>query len=138
MIIKKTKIEDLDIILELLEQNSLKNCNGDNPEKDWVNHFITDLNCFAFGLYENNILVSILLSEKLSYNGCILWYIATDINKQGQGYGSELLNHFEEYIKQIGINWIFLNSTNKSLQFYSKNNYTTSPFSKVYEHIKNL
>ena len=136
--IDRLKIEDLDVVLEILKQDVLRYCDGNEPEKNWIGHFITDDNCFAFGLYENNILISILLSEKLSFNGCMLWYIATEINKQGCGYGSKLLNHFEDYAKQIGIEWIFLNATDNSLQFYSKHNFITSKFSKVYEHVKDL
>lgn len=135
---KKLKTEELDFVLEILKQDVLRYCDGNYPEKNWVGHFITDDNCFAFGLYENEILISILLSEKLSYNGCMLWYIATNFNKQGFGYGSKLLYYFENYARQIGIEWIFLNATDNSLQFYSKHNFTTSKFSKVYEHVKDL
>ena len=137
--IEKLKIENLYVVLEILKQDMLKYCDGNYPEKNWVGHFITDdNNCFAFGLYENNELISVLLSEKLSYNGCIIWYIATNFNKQRCGYGSTLLNYFELYIKQLGIEWVFLNATDNSLQFYSKHNFITSKFSKVYEHVKDL
>jgi N-acetylglutamate synthase-like GNAT family acetyltransferase len=136
--IEKIKIEDLDVVLEILKQDVLRYCDGRYPEKNWIGHFITDNNCFAFGLYENNVLISVLLSEKLSYSGCMLWYMATDVNKQYCGYGGKLLNHFEIYAKRIGIEWIFLNATDNSLLFYSKHNFTTSKFSKVYEHVKEL
>ena len=136
--IEKLKIENLDDVLEILKQDVLRYCDGSYPEKNWVGHFITEGNCFAFGLYENNVLISVLLAEKLSYNGCMLWYIATDINKQGCGYGSKLLDYFESFAKQEGVEWIFLNATDNSLQFYSKHNFTTSKFSKVYEHVKDL
>lgn len=136
--IQKLKIEDLPIVLELLKQDVLRYCDGNYPEKNWIGNFITDKNCFAFGLYENDELISILLSEKLSYNGCLIWYIATKTDKQGCGYGSTLLNYFELYVKKSGIKWIFLNATYNSLQFYSKHNFITSKFSKVYEHVKDL
>jgi len=136
--IENLKIENLDVVLEILKQDMLRYCDGNYPEKNWIGHFITDYNCFAFGLYENNILISVLLSEKLSYNGCFIWYIATNVNNQCCGYGSKLLDYFEAYAKQIGIEWIFLNATDNSLQFYSKHNFTTSKFSKVYEHVKDL
>lgn len=137
--IEKLKIEDLDATLKILKQDVLRSCHSNYPGKNWIEHFITDEEkCFAFGLYENNILITVLLAEKLSYNGCILWYIASDINKQGCGCGSKLLKHFEKYAKESGLEWIFLNATENSLQFYAKHDFYTSKYSKVYEHVKDL
>ena len=136
--IKKLKIEDLDFVLEILKQDVLRYCDGNYPERGWIGHFITDENCFVFGLFDNDELVSVLLSEKLTYGGCMIWYIATKIDKQGLGCGSKLLDYFESYSKSIGIEWIFLNATENSLKFYSKHNFMTSEFSKVYEHVKDL
>lgn len=64
--------------------------------------------------------------------------IATSIEKQGNGYGSKLLGYFEEYVKSIGIKWIFLNATENSLNFYKKHGFVTSKYSKVYEHVKDF
>jgi len=136
--IEKLKIENLDVVLEILKQDMLRYCDGNYPEKNWIGHFITDKNCFAFGLYENDLLISVLLAENLSYNGCILWYIATKVGEQRKGNGGKLLNYFELHVKQLGVEWIFLNATGNSLQFYSKHKFLTSKFSKVYEHIKDL
>lgn len=139
--IKKIDISEIDTVLSVLKQDSIRGYNGlfAETEKPWISHFITDGdNCFAFGLYENEELISVLLSEKLSFNGSILWYIATKESKQGLGYGSKLLNYFENELREIGIEWIFLNATANSLAFYNKRNYITSEFSKVYEHVKDL
>ena len=92
--------------------------------------------CFAFGLFEENVLVSVLLSEKLIHKGCILWYIATDPEKRSLGYGGKLLEYFEEVVKSEGLKWIFLNATEDSLNFYKKHGFITSKYSKVYEHVK--
>lgn len=137
--IKQLELGDIDNLLAILKQDSLRSCEGNYPGREETLNFITDDECFAFGLYEDGgILVSALLAERLSYDGCLLWYIATDPSKQGNGYGSQLLNHFESHIKKLSIEWIFLNATENSLKFYAKHNFTTSKFSKVYEHTKYL
>lgn len=138
--IKKLGIEHLDLVFEILKQDSIRGYNGlfAETERPWISNFITNPDCFTFGLWYDDKLVSVLISEKLTFGGCIIWYIATDSNKQNLGFGSKLLNYFETYIKEIGIEWVFLNATKNSLKFYSKRNYITSPHSKVYEHVKNL
>lgn len=140
IIIEKLKIEDMNDILEILKQDCLRGYNGQYAvsQKNWISHFIDDKNCFAFGLYQKNILISVLLAERLSYDGCILWYIAVKNGEQGKRYGTKLLDFFEKYAKNNSISWIFLNATNNSLDFYKKRKYITSDFSKVYEHVKDL
>jgi GNAT superfamily N-acetyltransferase len=136
--IKKLEIGDLSKIMTILKQDVLKECDGNYPQEDWVANLITNSNCFAFGLYYEKELVSVLLSEKLSYKGCLIWFIATADQKQGCGYASELLEYFEAYVKKEGVEWLFLNATENSLEFYSKHKFITSKFSKVYEHLKYL
>lgn len=134
----KLQLDNLDRILEILKQDTLRGYNGQYAEtqKPWIQHFLTDDECFAIGKFIDDKLVAIILAEKLSYSGCILWYIATDPQFQNLGIGTELLKHFESYLKQKGIDWIFLNSSGKSLKFYSKNGYITSEWSNVWEHVK--
>jgi N-acetylglutamate synthase-like GNAT family acetyltransferase len=137
--IKQLELGDINNLLSILKQDSLRSEEGTYLTRESALNFITDSECFAFGLYEEgSILVSVLLAERLSFDGCMLWYIATDSTKQGNGYGSQLLNHFESHVKEIGIEWIFLNATENSLKFYAKHNFKTSNFSKVYEHTKYL
>jgi len=137
--IKQLELGDIDNLLSILKQDSLRSSEGTYPDIKSTLNFITDTECFAFGLYEEgSILVSVLLAERLSYDGCMLWYIATDPAKQGNGYGSKILNYFESHVKEFGIKWIFLNATENSLKFYAKHGFKTSNFSKVYEHNKFL
>ena len=121
-----------------MKQDPLRYCDGKYPESDWIGHFLIDDNCFAFGIIRDENPVSVILGEKLTFGGCILWYIATNPDDQGMGYGSELLKYFENHMKKIGIEWIFLNASENSLNFYNKHKYVTSEFSKVYEHVKDL
>lgn len=139
MEIKKLEIENLNEVLQILQQDILRNAHGEYPGPGWVGDVINEKEkCFAFGLFEENILVSVLLAEKLIHKGCILWYIATDPNKRSLGYGGKLLEYFEEVVKKEGIKWVFLNATEDSRNFYKKHGFVTSEYSKVYEHQKDL
>jgi len=138
LMIKKIDKSELNAVLQILQQDSLRYCDGQYPEQGWIGNFLTDDKCFAFGFYVNERLTSVLLSEKLSFKGCMLWYIATCVDAQGNGYGSKLLEYFETYAKKNGVEWIFLNATEDSMKFYKKNRYITSDFSKVFEHFKEL
>jgi N-acetylglutamate synthase-like GNAT family acetyltransferase len=139
MEIKKLETENLNEVLEILHQDTLRYADGDYPSPGRVGDIFKEKErCFAFGLFENNILVSVLLAEKLIHKGCILWYIATDPNKRSLGYGGKLLESFEEVVKEEGIKWVFLNATEDSKNFYKKHGFVTSEYSKVYEHVKDF
>lgn len=125
--------------MEILHQDTLRYADGDYPGPGWVGDIINEKEkCFAFGLFEENILISVLFTEKLIHKGCILWYIATDSNKRSLGYGGKLLEYFEEIVKKEGLKWIFLNATEESKDFYKKHGFVTSEYSKVYEHVKDF
>lgn len=139
MEIKKLEVENLNEVLKILQQDILRNAYGEYPGPGWVSDVINEKEkCFALGLFEENVLISILLSEKLVHNGCIIWHMATDPNKRSLGYGGKLLDYFEEVVKEEGIKWIFLNATEDSRNFYKKHGFVTSEYSKVYEHQKDL
>ena len=137
--IKKLKRTELDIILSIIDQNGLKSCDGGSPDVDWIENFMVDGKCYALGYYHYNKLVSIILAENLAMNGCIVWYIATDKEHQNNNFGTNLLKFFEKYVKEkFDVQWVYLNSTKNSLNFYRKNEYITSEHSIVYEHVKNI
>ncbi len=139
MEIKRLEKEDLEDVLKILHQDTLRYANGDYPGPGWVGDLIeSEDKCFAFGLFEENILVSVLLAEKLVHKGCILWYMATDPEKRNLGFGGRLFTFFEELVKKEGLKWIFLNATEDSLNFYKKHGFVTSKYSKVYECTKDL
>ncbi len=138
MEIKKLETKDLKDVLVILQQDSLRYADGEYPGSGWVGDLIESGKCYAFGLWDKEILVSVLLAEKLVHKGCILWYIATAPEKTGHGLGSQLLDYFENFVKTEGLKWIFLNATQDSLGFYKKHKYVTSKYSKVYEHVKDL
>lgn len=85
---KLEKERDIEKVLEILHQDSLRYSDGDFPGKGWVGDIIESERCFSFGLWDDkNILSSVLLAEKLIHKGCILWYIATSPEKRNLGFG---------------------------------------------------
>lgn len=141
MLIARLSSEHMDSIFDILRQDSIRGYNGKYAETElpWITHFIYDPNCFCMGAFDDdNLLISVLIAERLTFGGCIPWYLATMPERQGYGFGSRLLSEFENEAKLLGVEWIFMNGTNNSLDFYSKRGYITSEYSNVYEHVKNL
>ena len=126
--------------LRILKQDSLRYSNGEYPSADWIIHFIENKNnnCFAYGYFLGNKLIGVIIAEKITAGGCLLWYVAIDKKHQSKGYGGEFLKEFESEVKNEGVEWVFLNSGEKSLSFYKKHNYLTSSSSKVFEHVKEI
>lgn len=139
---RELSIHELDNIFEILRQDGVRGYNGQfaSSESTWFMHFFDskETSCFTFGWYEEERLVGVLIAESLTDNGCMIWYIAVRPEDQGKGYGSKLLSSFEEYSKSIGIKWIYLVASKNSLEFYRKNDYITSEYSNVFEHVKNF
>jgi ribosomal protein S18 acetylase RimI-like enzyme len=138
---KKLFIEQEKEIFEILKQDGVRGYNGEfaSSENEWFMHFFDTLGCFVYGWEENEELIAVLIAELMSGNGCMLWYIAVKPEKQRQGYGSKLLNNFEQYIKTMyNVKWIYLTASKNSLDFYKKHEYVTSKYSNVFEHVKNF
>jgi N-acetylglutamate synthase-like GNAT family acetyltransferase len=133
---RQIKLEDIDYIIEIFKQKSLLCADGKYVSKDWIECFIN--NGFAFCLEEQNEIKSALIAETILMNGVLLWMIAVKEELKGQGYGQKLLTFFECQMKESGKKWIFLNSTPDSKSFYRKNGFSTTDFSLVFEHIKEL
>ena len=136
--ITRLATEYIDAVVDILRQDTLRYADGNYPDAGWISHFLTDDRCVSLGLFTDDVLVAILISEKLSANGCMMWYIAVKPDMQGNRYGSQLLSYFETHAGSFGIHWVFLNATAASLPFYHKAGYITSSHSKVWEHYKDL
>jgi N-acetylglutamate synthase-like GNAT family acetyltransferase len=136
--IRKLAVSDLPRTIAVLRQDSLRYSDGNYPEEGWIGHFLTDERCVSLGLFEDDLLRAVLITEKLSLQGCLMWFIAVDPQLQGKGYGSQLLQFFETHAHEYGIEWVFLNATKNSLDFYKKFDYITGENSLVYEHYKDL
>lgn len=133
---RQINLEDIKQIVKIFRQKSLLCADGSYVSEDWLKCFIE--NGYAFCLEENNEIKAALIAESILMNGVLLWMIATKKELKGQGYGQKLLNFFETKIKESGKEWIFLNSTPDSKSFYKRNGFTTTEFSLVFEHIKEL
>jgi ribosomal protein S18 acetylase RimI-like enzyme len=138
VVIRKLSEPDLTDVISILRQDPLRYSDGNYPEAGWISHFLTDERCVSFGLFEHEQLAAVLIVEKLSLNGCIMWFIAVDPAHQGRGLGSSLLAYFETHAREYGIEWVFLNATKNALDFYKKHGYITSELSPVFEHYKDL
>lgn len=138
MEIKQLGIEHLDGVLAILRQDTLRYSDGNYPDAVWISHFLTDEPCVSLGLFAEGEMVSILICEKLTFKGSLMWFLATAPHHQKKGYGRQLLHYFETNAHSFDIEWVFLNATKESLSFYKKEGYLTSDHSKVWEHYKDL
>lgn len=122
-----------------MHQEGVRGYNGKfiDSEDSWFKHFFDCQSCYIFGLFENEKLISIIIAETMSNNGCMLWYIATRLGYHQKGYGKRLLTFFEELVKSDDIRWIYLAASLNSLEFYKKMGYETAGTYLV-EHVKNL
>lgn len=134
MLFEHISIQNIESTLEILRQDMLRNPQGYFHGPEWISKIITD--GYAIGGFIDNKMIVCLLAEELIDSGIMIWFIAVSPDYQGCGYGSDILKYFENFCKKNKKNWIFLNATENSLDFYNKNKYTTSKFSKVYEHLK--
>ena len=107
--------------------------NDDWSDESQLHNYILDLtgnrNSFAFGLYEGDGLIG------LSLGSIIHWYEGTEYyifefciktELQGKGYGTFFLGKVEEFVKEKGIDHIFLQTerTFPAYEFYLKNGFT--------------
>ena len=135
---KDIPIEEIDEVIKILQQDSLRYADGSYPDKSWIKNFFNNERGYVVGYYDSNILIGVLTAEELLDGGFMLWYIAFSPNSRGKGKGSVLLEHFEQEAKKRGRSWIFLNATPDSIGFYEKKGFVTSKFSKVFEHYKEI
>lgn len=141
MKVKILKKKEVTKVCDLLERSGLKAYNGESftTETSWIENLITNEDCYSFALKLDREIIGVILTEKLTFNGCLMWLFAIDPKFQKMGYGSYLLRKFEKILKSKNIKWIYLTSTKNSLDFYSKNGYTTSSLPvPVFEYLKEL
>ena len=133
---RKIKHSEIDAIYLLFSQDILKCADGQFVSENWITACLEG--GFGYCVCVEDEIVSALIAEPLLMGGVMLWVIATKPEFINLGYGKYLLSNFEKTMKEIGREWIFLNSTPISKNFYAKNGYSTHEFSLVYEHIKDL
>lgn len=137
IIIRKAKMSDIPIVMQLLEQTDLLT-NGalyNTPDyfKVSVKHGI-----FFIADRPGKGIVGLIHGEKLMGEGAVIWYFTVDKKHRGKGIGKMLLARFEHYCQAKKIQWIFGSSDidRKTMAFYKKNDYSLS--GKYIEFTKNL
>jgi len=129
-------LEHLDTLGELLSQAPLKNPEGKLFDKEWTIELITK--GAAMGAFDGKELVACVIGESILCNGFLIWFVAVKPELQGKGIGKQLMTEFERCLRlRDKKEWIFLNSTPNSDDFYTSIGYITSP-SNVKEQLKYL
>jgi len=131
---------DIDIAIKLIQEEPSLKINNQSVEKEWLEKFAYD--GYFMGLYKdedhNLELIGCLIAENLIDKGVLLWFIVIKEEYRNSSIGTEFLIKFENYLREMkGKEWIFLNGTKQSLNFYKNNGYNISE-NQVTECIKNL
>ncbi len=74
---------------------------------------------FHYGLFENELLVSVISLFKIGNEGQFRKF-ATDEDFQGKGYGTKLLEYLITAAKQLNINHLFCDARVTAISFYEK------------------
>jgi len=135
---RKIKIEEINDVIKILHQESLRYADGSYPEELWIKNFFNKKRGYILGYYKENVLVAVLIAESLLDGGTMLWYIAVSPENKRKGYGGILLEYFEKVAKSRNRTWIFLNATPDSVDFYKKKGFVTNESAKVFEHFKEI
>lgn len=72
-----------------------------------------------FGLFVNEKLITII-SLFVENNKVQFRKLATEVEEQGKGYGSKMLNYIFEYVKKYDVENIWCNARIKKSKFYEK------------------
>jgi len=128
-------LNDVENVVDVLKQKMLKNPEGKYHDAPWLQSLI--IQGHAMGGFINNKMVCCALGEDLIDKGVMIWFIAVAKEKQSLGYGSLMMEAFEEHLKALKKEWIFLNASANALDFYEKFDYSTTK-TPTFEHIKML
>lgn len=125
----KLNISELDFAMDILNQEPFASHDNEGTKKTDIN-WLTKLVEFghSYKLTLNNEIVGVIFTENLVDDGILLWLIATKPEYHNMKLGTTLISSFENEMKELGKTWIFLNSTEESINFYRKNNYLLKPY----------
>lgn len=88
-----------------------------------------------FGLFENNRLVTIV-SLFVKNNELQFRKLATETSRQGNGYGSMMMQHIFDYAEKIFATKIWCNARVNKAKFYKKFGFVETGFTYVSTGIK--
>lgn len=143
MEIRRAKIDDIDILIELLHEvedihynirKDLFKKNGIKYNKEMLKDIINDENKPIFVIVDDEVIgyafcqINIIQND-LALNDMKYLYIddlCINSSKRGKSYGILLINHIKEYAKETGCSSITLNvwEGNSARKFYDKLGFT--------------
>ena len=82
-----------------------------------------DEHCYHIMTLSKNIITGVARLEFPSINQSQLRYMAVDNSYQGQGVGSCIVEHMEQYSREQNAHELFLNARENALGFYEKLGY---------------
>ena len=91
--------------------------------------------CFSFVVEEDDKVVATIAVE-YDYNDALLRSLCVSQEKRNSGVGNELVSFIEEYVRQQGVQNIFLLTTTAA-DFFKKRGYTIIERSNVPKFIRN-
>jgi GNAT superfamily N-acetyltransferase len=121
MVYKKLGTDDVDTMVEIFHQDSLKYATGEYPEAGWLKEFV--LHGYARGIVVEDKIKAALIAEPILAGGVYLWVIAARADEVGKGYGAQLYYLFEEEMRGLEKSWIFLTSGQRPEAFYRRNGF---------------
>lgn len=133
MYIKKLENSNFDDIKNLFRDVFMNEpWNDDWSNEEQLDNYILDLtgnrNSLAIGIYEDDTLLGISLGSIIHWCTGTEYYIfeyCIDREKQQQGLGTKFFAEIESYVKDLGVNHVFL-QTERNLPaytFYKKNGF---------------
>lgn len=113
--------------------------NDDWSDSVQLHKYMMDLignkNSLTLGIYENNNLIGLSMGSIMHWCAGTEYYIfefCIKADKQGQGIGTEFLQAVEEYVKELNVTHIFLQTerTVPAYNFYQKNGFSQATVHK--------
>lgn len=133
MYIKKLELEHLEEVKELFKRLFMNEpWNDDWSNEKQLTNYMLDLmgnrNSLGIALYEKDEIVGISLGSIMHWCAGIEYYIYEFFitrEHQNRGFGSQFLSEIEEYVKELGINHIYLQTDRPmpAYEFYKKNGF---------------
>ena len=133
MYIKKLELEHLDEVKELFKRVFMNEpWNDDWSNEKQLTNYMLDLmgnrNSLGLALCEKDEIVGISLGSIMHWCAGTEYYIYEFFitrEYQNRGFGSQFLSEIEDYVKELGINHIYLQTDRPmpAYQFYKKNGF---------------
>ncbi len=76
-----------------------------------------------FGLYDNSVIKAIARLDQASETTSQVRFVAVEMNSQGKGYGTEIMEATEQKSKELGNTKMILHARDYAVDFYLKLNY---------------